>query len=178
MTQSIRKEVLVFLFFALIHELIHLVFILMLSVPPKKISLSIFGADIKREIITSNSYNAEILINLSAPVFNLLLAIIFYTISKVSPAHKNILTTFGSTNLILGIFNLMPYYNFDGGNALHCFLFKHLNEQYADNISVAISVIITILFSFFTVYLFVEHKHNFSLLPICFYMIFCIIFKK
>ena len=163
--------------FALVHEAVHLIFINIFSVAPKMVSLTLFGADILRENNATISNNAEILIHLSAPVFNLLFSGFFYLMYSFL-SKNSLFELFANINLVLGAFNLIPFYNFDGGNALYNFLLKYFTNKIAHSIMTCISVIITIVFSALAVLVFIKFKNNFSLLFISLYMIFTIIFKK
>lgn len=163
--------------FALIHEAIHLLFIYKFSVAPKKVSFTLFGADILRDCNVALSNNNEILIHLSAPLFNLFLSGLFYVIDNIL-INNGLLKLFTNINLVLGVLNLIPFYSFDGGNALYNFLLKYFTNKIAHSTITIISVIITIIFSILSVLVFVKFKNNFSLLFISLYMIFSIIFKK
>ena len=163
--------------FAFVHEAVHLVFINKFSVAPKKVSLNLFGADILRSNDGVINNNTEILIHLSAPLFNLTLSVVFYLLHKT--LFSNVLIEYSAeVNFVLGIFNLIPFYNFDGGNALNNLLLKFCNTKATDLVMTTISVIVTILFSIASVIVFVKFKHNTSLMLMSGYMIFSIIFKK
>ena len=163
--------------FALVHEAVHLIFINIFSVAPKMVSFTLFGADILRENNAAISNNAEILIHLSAPVFNLLLSGFFYLMYSFL-SKNSLFELFANINLVLGAFNLIPFYSFDGGNALYYFFLKYFTNRTSNIIITCISVIITIVFSALAVLVFIKFKNNFSLLFISLYMIFTIIFKK
>lgn len=167
---------LLLILFALIHELIHLIFIKLLSVAPKKISLTLFGANIIRSITTTGSYNSEILINLSAPISNLVFGLIFYLIYNYV-TNDPIIRKNAEINLTLGVFNLIPFYNFDGGNALRNILLKYLNNEFSEKIMTIISIIITVIFSFVSMHIFFNCNSNFSLILVSIYMIFTLAFK-
>ena len=163
--------------FALVHEAVHLIFINIFSVAPKMVSFTLFGADILRENNATISNNAEILIHLSAPVFNLLFSGFFYLMYGFL-SKNSLFELFANINLVLGAFNLIPFYSFDGGNALYYFFLKYFTNRTSNIIITCISVIITIVFSALAVLVFIKFKNNFSLLFISLYMIFTIIFKK
>ncbi len=169
---------LIVLIFALLHELVHLFFIYLFSTAPKKVSFTLFGADILREITSINNYNAEIVINSSAPIFNLIISGITFIILNHFTVYKGILTDVAQVNLVLGIFNLIPFYNFDGGNVLNNVLLKYLNEKNTQMILSVISVLVTVIFSFISIYIFFNFQHNFSLIIMSIYMILTTIFKK
>ena len=114
-TSTEKNKVLIYtLFFSFLHELVHIFFISLFCGLPEKITISIFGASITKKEKT-DSYLKEIIINLSAPVFNILLAVVLFLFSEKG---SNLLKSYSETNLLLGCFNLLPFYNFDGGKAL------------------------------------------------------------
>lgn len=176
--QNFEKKIIITLIFAVAHEMIHLILIYLFSVAPKRVSLNLFGADILRDSGCNNSLNAEILINISAPLFNLLICILCYSISVFNQSNKDVFNNIADCNFVLGVFNLIPFYNFDGGNALNAFLLKYINVKTACYVITIISVAVTLIFSILSIYIFLNYQHNMTLIFISLYMIFCIIFKK
>lgn len=177
LTIDINVNYIFVIIFALFHEAVHLILINIFSVAPKKVSLTLFGADILRDSNATISNNAEILIHLSAPLFNLFLSGLFYLIYSLL-TNNSLFEFLANINLVLGAFNLIPFYNFDGGNALYYFFLKYFTNRTSNIIMTCLSVIITIIFSVLSILVFVNLKNNYSLLFISFYMIFCIILKK
>ena len=176
-TTDFDKELVLVVAFAIVHEAIHLMFINIFSSAPKRVSLNLFGADILRDNNVAINHNAEILIHLSAPLFNLIIGVLIYSFNVVF-FDSGLLDSCARVNLVLGVFNLIPFYNFDGGNALNNFLLKFITTKATEITITCISIIITIIFSLTSVWLVVEHKGNASLVFISGYMIFSIIFKK
>ena len=168
LTTEKTQSFIILLLFATLHEIVHLIFIYCLSLPPLKVSFTILGANIKRGQSVSNDINSEILINLSAPVFNIITGVIFYFISE----------EISTVNFLLGFFNLIQFYTFDGGTALKYIFLKFLSEKKTEQALTLISLIITIAFSFLSIYIFLNYQHNFSLIIMTIYMFVSIIFKK
>ncbi len=161
---------------AFVHELVHLFFIYKFSSAPKKVSFTLFGADIVRGVLTHSETKYEVLINVSAPIFNILIGLFFLLFYKWFKGQM--LVNISIINFSLGIFNLIPFYNFDGGNALRCILLKATNERWAEIILMVVSIIVTVIFSFFSVYIFYNFQHNITLVFVSVYMILSILFKK
>ncbi len=176
-TTGNNKNFLLFLIFAIAHELVHLFFIFRLSVAPERVVFSVFGANISRKITATDNINSEIIINASAPVFNIITGAFFQLFSAFE-VNKDLFYEISIVNYSLGIFNLIPLYTFDGGNVLRYILLKFINEKITENLLTAISLLVTIIFSFISVYIFLNYQQNFSLFIICIYMFFSIIFKK
>lgn len=166
------------LIFALLHETVHLIFIYSFSVAPESFSLNLLGANIKRGIASSVNINSEIIINASAPVFNIFTGALFYLLSGNISVYKDIFTEAANVNFILGLFNLIPFYTFDGGNTLKFILLKFFNEKLTEQIITTVSLIVTVAFSFISIHIFLNYQHNYSLIIICVYMFLSIIFKK
>jgi len=163
------------LIFGLIHELVHLFFIYRLSLPPKKITFTLFGANITRNSNTSLKSLDEFIINISAPLFNIFIGIIIQlTINNKTENTENIITI----NLLLGFFNLMPYYNFDGGNALRCLLLLKTDKEFTEQVLTITSICVTVVFAILTFIVFTKYKYNFSFAVITIYFLLNLVFKK
>ncbi len=168
----------IILLFAVLHELVHLIFIYCFSVAPERVEFTLFGANISRNLTASVNNNSEIFINASAPVFNIIAGVLFCLLSNHNTGYQSVLTEIAYVNLMLGCFNLIPFYTFDGGKVLKYLLIKSFNEKITDSILTCVSLIVTIIFSFISIYIFLNYTHNFSLLLMCVYMFLSIIFKK
>ena len=167
-----------FLFFATVHEFVHLFFIYCFSEPPKMVCLSLFGANIKKRTASYCSIKSEIIINASAPVFNVFTGVAFYMLSVNTCSYQDMFVSLSQVNLVLGLFNLIPFYSFDGGHIIKYFLLTFLKEKTVEQILTAVSLFVTVVFSFISIYIFLNYQHNFSLLVISVYMFLSIIFKK
>ena len=175
---SESRVVLFLLISATLHEFIHLVFIYSFSVPPETVSLSLLGANIKRGSTAAFNTNSEIIINASAPVLNIFTGVVFYFLSNCFINYQSTLSEISEVNLVLGFFNLVPFYTFDGGNVLKYILIKFFPECTTEQIITTVSLIITVAFSFLSIHIFLNYQHNFSLIIMCIYMFLSIIFKK
>lgn len=177
---TVNKSTTIFLLvvFAMLHELVHLVFIYRFAVAPKNVDFTLFGANIYRGLSVTNNINSEIIINLSAPVFNIATGAIFKLISISNSEYNLIFTEIAGINFVLGFFNLIPFHTFDGGAALKYILLKYTDENKTEQILTWASLIITVIFSFISIHIFLNYKHNFSLFFMCVYMFLSIIFKK
>lgn len=178
LTTEKSKTVILLLLFAVAHELVHLTFIYRFSVAPQKVTFTLFGVNISRAITTTNNLNSEIIINASAPVFNILTGAFFYLFSQCIADYEIVLTEVATVNLVLGFFNLIPFYTFDGGRVLKYILLKFFREKTTEQTLTYVSLIVTAGFSFISIYIFFNYRHNFSLFIMCIYMFLSIIFKK
>lgn len=163
------------LFYAVLHEAVHLIFISKLSSPPNSVKLSLFGGDIKRCSDSKTTFFTETAINISAPIFNILLGLLLIVLNHSFNLDLN---EDVAINLTLGLFNILPYYNFDGGNALKNILLMRLSIDTTEKIITVLSVIVSISFALISVYIFINYQKNYILLIFAVYMLLMIIFKK
>lgn len=153
---------------SLIHECVHLVFIMLFKAEVSYVRLSLFGGDIKRAGVSLENYK-ESLISLSAPIFNIIIGFIF---CLYKPDNL-----FGSVNLLTGLFNIMPFYSFDGGRGLQYLVKDRVNERMAKSICFALSLLVC--FSFLTIngVLIKNNRGNIFFLIISLYMLILLVFK-
>ncbi len=178
LTISKSRTIGILLLFAMLHEMVHLIFIYRFSVAPEMVAFNLSGANIKRGAIPSFNINSEIIINASAPVFNIFAGAVFHLLSKYFNAYQITLSEIANINFVLGFFNIIPFYTFDGGNTLKYLLLKFFTERKAEQIITTVSLIVTVAFSFISIHIFLNYQHNFSLIIMCIYMFLSIIFKK
>lgn len=152
----------------IIHELGHLTLMIILGLKPEGLEIRLFNII----IVLNNRYNVpvikDILITIAGPLFNLIIFAVFI------PFLKN----FAYINLYIGLFNLLPASNLDGGQLL----FLLLNRKYRYDKSVLISDIITIitavLIFFFGILVLLQSRYNFSLLFIGLYIFLSVFIRK
>ncbi len=106
------------------HELGHIFAILIVGERISDIAVSPFGLSIKRSGRLC-SYKLELIVYLSGPMTNILLALIF------SRVKSNICEAFVEHNLIFGIMNMLPIKTLDGGSALRSVLLMLFSEKVA-----------------------------------------------
>jgi len=153
-----------FMIFAFIHELAHLLCGILLGLKPQSLKIMPMGLcvefrtkpeDYNKKIKKSNLLSIKKLIIATAgPVLNLIIAIIFTTqnihIFNISSEHIIY------TNLLLAIFNLMPIYPLDGGRILKNFIRIYWGQQkaikYTNTISNVIAILITAISSIAIMY--------------------------
>ena len=142
------------MFFALIHELGHLIAGLLMGMKPEKIELMPFGVSISFKIKVEE-YNKKIkkgnkleikkiLVALAGPLTNFIIIVITTNINL--DIFKSLMIIY--TNFLIMIFNLLPIYPLDGGRILKGIL--HINfglrtsEIYTNIISKIMVTIITV----------------------------------
>lgn len=101
---------------AALHELGHIVAARICKAPLDELKLGIFGASLftKKEI---GSYKDELTIALAGPAVNLICAAFIMLFGKSTGEFGQM---FLAGSLFLGILNLLPITDFDGGRVLFC----------------------------------------------------------
>ena len=163
-------------FFAIIHELGHLFTLNKFGVKICELKISLFGANIKTESFKRISIKKEIIVLLSGPLINLCFSAVLYLLNFII---KNVdFNNLISINLGLGIFNLLPFYNFDGGKIIEILLKSKLNEKISETIISCISFAILVPFTLFSVNIFFQNYKDFYFLVVSLLMLLTIILKK
>lgn len=114
-------EILTALTACILHETGHLTFMILFKNYPEKIVF--YGGGIK--IIPDNkmlSYKKDIIINLAGCLVNLIIGSILLLIDSF--------TLLGKLNIIIGVFNLLPFSSFDGGNVLKLIFLNKYHDKY------------------------------------------------
>ncbi len=141
----IDKSGLVFLvlFSSILHEAGHIVALCIFKNPPKEVNFLLGGIEFKTILLQNTKKN--ILVSLSGPIVNLMLFAVFYKLS----------INFAVINLLLGVFNLLPFCGLDGATVL-TELFKN------NSISKKIISILTVSFSaiLFFIIMFIKNFDN------------------
>lgn len=168
-----------FMLFALIHELGHLICGILLGFKPEKLEINPFGVavsfNILPDLINKKIGKANILelkkmiVAIAGPLTNVIIIIISSKI-KISLIDSLIIIY---TNLIILIFNLIPIYPLDGGRIIYEFLCLLLGKNKALTCTCIISKIVFCIISFLFIYLFFKLKNiSFLLINIClFFMV-------
>ncbi len=134
----------IIMFFALIHEIAHLITGICLKLKPKSLSIMPFGLT-----VTFEDYDLlkipikRVIIALAGPAINILIAIILGVIAET----KHMETVIYS-NLLIGAFNLIPVYPLDGGQIVKNLIHIKYNLKIANKITLIISKTIVILLTF------------------------------
>ncbi|MEW9096659.1 MAG: M50 family metallopeptidase [Clostridiaceae bacterium] len=156
-----EKKLLFSLAIVILHECVHYLVARYFGFAGFQIEILPVGTVLKLRDIDEASTKEELIISLSAPLINLILAAVFYMLFTINPL--NIYLLLYECNLIIGLFNLIPAYPLDGGRIIRGILnYKYIYKK-ANLITVYISLILGIFLIFIYLFLFFAGKSNISL---------------
>ena len=144
---------------ALLHELGHIIVAKICKIELGELKLGIFGASLTPKAMLC-SYKKEILLCLAGPLVNLISALL------LAPLFKDFIEfgkLFISASLFLGILNLLPIYEFDGGRILFCILSLRLPLTATTRIIKTTSFILIFCLWTLSVYLLLRLSSSISL---------------
>lgn len=142
LTKQIRIYTILMLF-AFIHELGHLIAGVSLGLKVKNINIMPFGVSINFEDYSNRYVIKKIIIAMAGPLINLIIVIL----GICNEWEEDIIYS----NVLIGMFNLIPLYPLDGGRILKCIVQLTSNSKEAEIITYKLSntliIILTIISS-------------------------------
>lgn len=151
---------------ALLHELGHLLMMLMCRVRVRAIRIRLF--DILIEGDDAPCRKADVLITLGGPMAN------FFFAAMLCPFSMAL----GMPHLVLGVFNLLPVLSLDGGHLLCLFLEKVVTFRSAALVLRVTTLLFLLPLMTAGLYLLLNSGYNYSLLAISLYLIAVLLLKK
>lgn len=150
----------------LLHELAHSFVARSRGMPVKNIVLFIFGgvSNIEQE---PRSPGAEFFMAFVGPLVSLLIGALCYGLLFLVRGNQSVLEPIlmylAFTNILLGIFNLLPGFPLDGGRVLRSIVWKITGNQYrATQVATIVGQVIAYLFILLGIWLFFFSRDSFN----------------
>lgn len=150
-----------------LHELAHLSSALLIGLKPSHIVLYPFGVNLKLKNKIVYSLTDEIILYLSGPLINAIMAIFSIPFLK----NGNLWNIFYWNNLMLFLFNLLPIIPMDGGVILNKILAYKVGQRLSGITLRITSTVLICLLVFYEIYLMLLSRFNFNLVFICLFLI-------
>lgn len=148
----------------LLHELGHICAMCIFEVPPQKIQF--YGAGIEISVNEKmTSLKKELIIEMAGCITNILIFFILYFF-----ARSFTVKIFATMNLIIGLFNLIPFKHFDGGKIIDLLLDTY-STKYRYILRKAIRIISIILLCLVGIFFYCKNQGNISLFISIIYII-------
>lgn len=144
---------------AFLHELAHLFAAVYIGLKPGRIIFFPFGVNLKLKNSIIGALSDEIILYLSGPLLNAVLAI--FSLLFIKNEYLNL---FYYNNLGLFLFNILPILPMDGGILMKKILSSRVGYRRSEIILKYISVILILFLIFIQVYLVIKNNFNFSIL--------------
>ncbi len=145
-------------FSMVIHEIAHLGAALFIGLKPSKVSLHPFGVNLRLKSNIVCNAAEDIILYLSGPCANMLLALVFITAFK----GENIYGYGFAVNIALASVNLLPVYPLDGGSIAKRILGLFLSEFSVNRIMKIASSILAFVVLCFGIYIVRLTDFNYS----------------
>ena len=145
---------------AFIHELAHIAVARAVGVELSRLRLDIFGASLMMSGELS-SYKKEAAVAIAGPLSNLLL---FALLLPFSSEENEYLALFMGASLFLGLLNLLPIKDLDGGRVLFCTLASRFSLDTVQTVLSVLSFLTIFSLWSLSVYLILRYDGGFGLL--------------
>ena len=149
----------------IIHEMGHIICLLLLGEKPKRIELSFYGIKLERYPMSAQKTAGEIAVFVSGPSANLIFSSILFLMSNII----NSLRDAAIISLCIGAFNLIPCKPLDGGNILYAVLCGNTKQNVAEKICFFVSAVVLVPLVVSGVY-YLRINRNITLLAVALYV--------
>ncbi|WP_291560908.1 MULTISPECIES: M50 family metallopeptidase [unclassified Clostridium] len=137
---GINYKLLLGFIIVIIHEMIHYITARILGYSGFCIEILPIGAALKLKDLDEASPMEDIIISLSGPIGNFIIALISYIVYRY--INNSYILLFLQYNMVIGLFNLFPAFPLDGGRVLRDILTTKFLYKKANEIALRISIIL------------------------------------
>lgn len=156
--------------FVFMHELVHYIIARYMGYNALDIEVLPIGTVLHLKDLDDAEPKEDIIISLSGPLFNFIIAIIFLILKRKFYFNEYFNLIY-MTNLALAIFNLLPAFPLDGGRILRDILSMKIYYKKANKITVTISFIVGFFIIILSIISMVFHRFNFGAFVIGFFIL-------
>lgn len=156
-----RGELIYSFLIVILHEMAHYTIARYYGFSGFDIEFLAVGAVLKLKDLDEASPKEDLLISISGPMINIVLAMIFYFLYKKSLVNEFYILFSG--NLAIGLFNLIPAFPLDGGRILRDWLNFRVTYKRANKIMIGTSIGIGIVLMFCYVLFYLKGSNNFNI---------------
>ncbi len=151
------------LFCCVVHELGHIICLLIFGEKPRLIELSFYGIRLERKNDCLKNIE-NIAVYASGPLANFVLSAAFFAASSTEIARNA-----AATSLCVGLFNMLPCVPLDGGNLLNLALLRFVDDEECRKICLGVSLVV-ILPLMITGFLLLIKNGNVTLIAVSVYL--------
>lgn len=166
---SFKRQLFIGFLIVFIHELIHLMTARILGYSGFSIDIIPIGTSLTLKDLDEASPRDDIIISLSGPLGNFIIALAFYFFNKFWGYEW--MYHFRNYNLVIGMFNLIPAFPLDGGRILRALLNLKIIYKKANKIALNISICIGYIFGVFFLITLFMNSINIDLLFFCVFIL-------
>ena len=159
-----RGETLVSFSIVFLHEFVHYIVARFLGFSGFDVEILPIGAVLKVKDLDEATPKEDFIISISGPLFNLIMALIFYFTS-----YKLLFIS----NLAIGLLNFLPAIPLDGGRMLRDLFLGRTLYKRANKLTIYISYFVGYVLVFYNIALFYRGNINLNLAIIALFIIFC-----
>lgn len=154
---------------SVLHEVGHILAMLIVHDHPRRVTMGIFGICVERDQECYLSYRATAVVSLAGPLVNVFCFTVFWCLGQPIAAviHAG-----------LALFNLLPITSLDGGEALYALLCLRMAEHRASRILHVVSLAVIFPIAVVGFWLLLSETHNFTLLIMSAYLLLLLFFKE
>ncbi len=157
---------------ALLHECVHLVFLIGFGCTGIRLTLNPGGASVKCAGMELLCVKKQLLTLLSAPSLNVVLGLLLLASGSITGGEA--LFSAASVNLWLGGINLLPVRFTDGGRALYAVLSERTSSERAGKTAEICGIFSVVLLTGLTLFLIFSHRPWYGA---AFFTVYCIVFS-